>query len=257
MKCRLISQTVIPTQQQSRASPFQPYPSSLLLHIQDYPLREMTVLPAEIYEHILSYLPFTHLLPLRRVSNLFDTIIFHLVSRPTPYLHSWSLILASSTGIQLSIPLSPHSTRPASTWHEIYTRPYIFSGAVSGISRKDYAQVLKLQFWDEKAGEYVATRNAECRTRCCGLCDITVWPWSTLPMSRQGPLGEVITWRDLYKIDLWESTWDEALLQRKRVEQHIGAAWFSGVHAGPPIFPLQHVAQGNHHGGVGGTINIY
>src|SRR5277367_894273 len=76
-------------------------------------------------------------------------------------------------------------------------------------------------------------------------------------MSRQGPVGEVITWRDLYKIDLWESTWDEALLQRKRVEQHIGAAWFSGVHAGPPIFALQHVAQGNHHGGDGGTINIY
>ena len=52
-----------------------------------------------------------------------------------------------------------------------------------------------------------------------------MWPWSTLPVSRHGPLGEVITWRDLYKIDLWESHWDDALLQKRSVEQHIGAAW--------------------------------
>jgi len=127
--------------------------------------------------------------------------------------------------------------------------------------------VLKLEFWDNKEGRYVATRNAECRTRCCGLCDITVWPWSTLPLSRQGPLGEVIRWRDLYKIDLWESHWDAALLRQKSIEQHIGAAWHTNLHGGgpaimqggPSIIPVQHVfqQQGNAQGGGGGVINIY
>ena len=74
-------------------------------------------------------------------------------------------------------------------------------------------------------------------------------------MSRQGPLGEVITWRDLYKIDLWESHWDEALLQKKRIEQHIGAAWHtSHTLAGAAIIPIQHLTQGSHQGG---TISVH
>lgn len=80
-------------------------------------------------------------------------------------------------------------------------------------------------------------------------------------MSRQGPLGEVITWRDLYKIDLWESNWDEALLRQKSIEQHIGAAWHTTLHGGPPIIPIQHVLQPQGNllggGGGGGMINIY
>jgi hypothetical protein len=197
----------------------------------------MTALPTEIHEEILSYLPFINLIPLRRVSQLWNLIILHLVGRTkqNSYLSSWTMCLFSSSGVTHSIPLKLESTRDAIDWNDIYHRPYIFSGQISGISRTDQAEVLKLQFWDTKQGEYIPETTSECQFRCCGLCDITVWPWSTLPLSRQGPLGEVIKWRDLYKIDLWESHWDEALLRKRNIEQHIGAAWAA---AGPPIIPM-------------------
>jgi F-box domain len=195
----------------------------------------MANLPLEIQEQILSLLPFVDLLPLRRVSRLWDLIIFNLLSRVKhrSYLNSWTMTLSTSSGKTLSIPLNLESTRNAKDWSGIYRRPYIFSGAISGIYQADRPQVLKFQFWDTKQGEYSSVINPDCQYRCCGLCDITFWPWTTLPISRQGPLGEVITWRDLYIIDLWESNLDEALLEQKRIEQHIGATWYNA----PPIIP--------------------
>jgi hypothetical protein len=145
------------------------------------------------------------------------------------------MILTTSSGTTLSIPVNLDLTRDAKDWNDVFRRPYVFSGPISGIQRKENAQVVKFQFWDTKKGIYKSEVNPSCQYRCCGLCDITIWPWSTLPLSRQGPLGEVITWRDLYKIELWESNWDEALLRKKRVEQHIGAAWH------PPIIQEDHI----------------
>jgi hypothetical protein len=204
----------------------------------------MTTLPVEIQEHILSYLPFVNLIPLRRVSRLWDFFIFRLISRSKPlsYLTSWSMLLTTSLGRAFTIPLDLESINSAKDWSDIYRRPYIFSGPVSGILRTDRDQILKFQFWDAKQGEYVPWTSPDCRYRCCGLCDITLWPWSTLPVSRQGPLGEVITWRNLYRIDLWESHWDQATLRQRSVEQHIGVAWH-GIPA-PPIVPVQPQQQG-------------
>ena len=109
--------------------------------------------------------------PLRRVSKIYDVIIFHLLSRTrnNPYLTSWSMILTTSSGRHICIPLSLERTRHANDWKECYHRPYIFSGPISGIHRSDQAQVLKFQFWDEKHGPHAATRGGECRLRCCGL----------------------------------------------------------------------------------------
>lgn len=182
------------------------------------------MLPTEIHEQILSYLPFIDLIPLRRVSNLWNLIILHLLSRTkhNVYLQSWTLTLSTSSGQTLSIPLNLESTRPAETWQDIYHRPYIFSGPVTDVTRSDHAQVLKLEFWDTKQGTHILPRDKNCRLRCCGLADFTIWPWSTLPISRHGPLGEVITWRDLYRIDLWESNWDKNVLRQRMVSQQIG-----------------------------------
>lgn len=204
----------------------------------------MTTLPAEIHEHILSYLPYINLIPLRRVSRLWDLIIFKLIgqSEHLSYLTSWSMILTTNSGTALTIPLNLESTPDAKDWSDVYRRPYIFSGPISGIRRTDHAQVLKFQFWDAKQGKYVPWKNPDCQYRCCGLCDITLWPWATLPVSRRGPLGEVITWRDLYRIDLWESHWDQATLRQRSIEQHIGAEGH-GIPA-PPIVPVQPLQQG-------------
>ena len=182
--------------------------------------------PAEIQEQILSYLPFINIIPLRRVCQLWNEIILHLVSRmDNKYISTWTMTLSTASGTQITVPLSLESTRDVSDWNEVYHRPYIFSGPISGIFRSDQAQVLKLQFWDTKQGQHVPRTSPDCAYKCCGLCDITIWPWSTLPVSRQGPLGEVIKWRDLYKIDLWESHWDKASLQHKSRQQHIGMPW--------------------------------
>lgn len=196
----------------------------------------MIMLPAEIYERILSCLPFINLLRLRRVSRLWNRIIFHLLSHTkcNPYLSSWTMVMTTSSGKSIPIPLNLDRTRDATDWADIYRRPYIFSGPISGVYQREHPQVLKFQFWDEKQGEYSPPTNPECRYRCCGLCDTTIWPWSTLPMSRQGPLGEVIQWRDLFKIDLWESHWDDALIRQRSIEQHIGAPW---NHDNNPIDP--------------------
>ena len=198
----------------------------------------MPTLPAEIQEQIVSYLPFVNIIPLRRVCCLWNEIILHLLSRiNSNYLSSWTMALSTANGTTVSIPLSLESTRDADNWTEIYHRPYIFTGPVSGIFRTDQAQVLKLQFWDTKQGQYIPRTNPECVSKCCGLCDITIWPWSTLPVSRQGPLGEVIKWRDLYKIDLWESHWDKEFIQHKSRQQQIGMQWHTH---GMPIMAANH-----------------
>jgi hypothetical protein len=135
------------------------------------------------------------------------------------------MTLSTINGTTVSIPLSLDLTRDATNWTEIYHRPYIFTGPVSGIFRSDQAQVLILQFWDAKQGQPIPRTNPECAYKCCGLCDITIWPWSTLPVSRRGPLGEVIKWRDLYTIDLWESQWDKEFIRHKSRQQQIGMPW--------------------------------
>ena len=159
--------------------------------------------------------------------------------------------LSTSSGHTISIPLALDATRDATTFSEIACRPYIFSGPVTGISRSDSIQVLKFEFWDTKQGEYKPCTSSECRLRCCGLCDITLWPWSTLPISRQGPLGEVIKWRDLYKIDIWQSEWDDDFTEQKMVEQQIGAAWPQVQQVGPAQVPTTTTVNigGNEGGG--------
>jgi hypothetical protein len=162
--------------------------------------------------------------------------------------------LSTSSGHTISIPLSLDSTRDGHSFREFAHRPYIFSGPVTGISRTDSVQVLKFEFWDEKQGDYLPCTTSECRLRCCGLCDITLWPWSTLPISRQGPLGEVIKWRDLYKIDIWQSDWDDAFLKQKIVEQHIGAPWSDDpqAQAGGPTMTTVNVG-----GQQGGFVSVF
>ena len=203
----------------------------------------MASLPTELHEQILSYLPFADLLRLRRVSRLFNTIVFHLLAQPRN-LTTWSITLTTSSGHFVTIPLDHQATRPAHSWSEIYRRPYIFSGPISGVTRTDHAQVLKFRFWDRALGADEEAFVEECRFRNCGLVDVTVWPWSTLPVCRTGPLGEVIRWRDLYKVELWESHWDPSLSWRKRQQQHIGAPFHEHPPQvqqlqGPPVVPLQ------------------
>src|SRR5579862_2686231 len=109
----------------------------------------MSALPIEIYEQILSYLPFVNLLPLRRVSRLWNYAILDLLGRTTNnnYMGSWTMKLSMSSGHTLSIPLSLEAMRDATTFSEIERLPYIFSGPLTGIKRTDSIQVLKFEFW--------------------------------------------------------------------------------------------------------------
>ena len=47
------------------------------------------------------------------------------------------MILTTPSGTALTIPLNLESTRDAKDWSDIYRRPYIFSGPVSGIRRTE------------------------------------------------------------------------------------------------------------------------